>query len=163
MAALALAATACGGEKTESGTGGGTQQGGTVVFAASSDPVSIDPALVSDGESIRITNQIYEGLVKTKAGGTEIEPSLAKSWTSSEDAKSWTFELQTGVKFHDGTPFNAEAVCANFDRWYNWKGLLQSDAVTYYYVTVFGGFSDKKTRASTSPARPRTRTPSRST
>jgi peptide/nickel transport system substrate-binding protein len=144
-AALALAATACGGEKTEGGTAGGTQQGGTVVFAASSDPVSLDPAVVSDGESIRIANQIYEGLVKTKPGGTEIEPSLAKSWTSTEDAKSWTFELQTGVKFHDGTAFNAAAVCANFERWYNWKGLLQSDAVTYYYVTFFGGFSDKKT------------------
>jgi peptide/nickel transport system substrate-binding protein len=145
-AALALAAAACGGEKTtEGGTGGQAQQGGTIVFAASSDPVSLDPAFVSDGESIRITNQIYEGLVKTKAGGTEIEPSLAKSWTSSEDAKSWTFELQTGVKFHDGTPFNAQAVCANFDRWYNWKGILQSDAVSYYYVSFFGGFSDKKT------------------
>jgi peptide/nickel transport system substrate-binding protein len=144
-AALALAATACGGEKTEGGTGGATQQGGTIVFAASSDPVSLDPAVVSDGESIRIANQIYEGLVKTKAGGTEIEPSLAKSWTSTEDAKSWTFELQQGVKFHDGTAFNAAAVCANFERWYNWKGILQSDAVTYYYVTFFGGFSDKKT------------------
>jgi peptide/nickel transport system substrate-binding protein len=144
-AVLALAAAACGGEKTEGGTAGGTQQGGTVVFAASADPVSLDPAVVSDGESIRIANQIYEGLVKTKAGGTEIEPSLAKSWTSTEDAKSWTFELQTGVKFHDGTAFNAAAVCANFERWYNWKGLLQSDAVTYYYVTFFRGFSDKKT------------------
>jgi peptide/nickel transport system substrate-binding protein len=145
LGALALAVTACGGEKSEEGAGGGqAQQGGTVVFAASSDPVSLDPAVVSDGESIRIANQIYEGLVKTKAGGTEIEPSLAKSWTSSEDAKSWTFELQTGVKFHDGTPFNAEAVCANFERWYNWKGILQSDAVTYYYVSFFGGFSDKK-------------------
>jgi peptide/nickel transport system substrate-binding protein len=143
-AALVLAVTACGEQKTDEGGAAGTQQGGTIVFAASSDPVSMDPAVVSDGESIRITNQIYEGLVKTKAGSTEIEPSLAKSWTSSEDAKSWTFELQTGVKFHDGTPFNAEAVCANFNRWYNWKGILQSDAVTYYYVTVFGGFSDKK-------------------
>jgi peptide/nickel transport system substrate-binding protein len=148
LAAMALAATACGEQKSDDGAaGGGTQQGGTVVFAASSDPVSMDPALVSDGESIRITNQIYEGLTKTKAGGTEIEPSLAKSWTSSEDAKSWTFELQQGVKFHDGTAFNAEAVCANFERWYNWKGILQSDAVTYYYVTVFGGFSDKKTES----------------
>jgi peptide/nickel transport system substrate-binding protein len=144
-AALALAAGACGEEKTEGGAAGGTQQGGTIVFAASSDPVSLDPAVVSDGESIRITNQIYEGLVKTKAGSTEIEPSLAKSWTSSPDAKVWNFELQQGVKFHDGTPFNAQAVCDNFNRWYNFKGLLQSDSVSYYWVSFFGGFSDKKT------------------
>jgi peptide/nickel transport system substrate-binding protein len=145
-AVLALALTACGGEKSTSGGGQeGTQQGGTLVFAASADPVSIDPAFISDGESIRVTNQIYEGLVKTKAGSTEIEPSLAKSWTSSPDAKVWDFELQQGVKFHDGTPFNAQAVCDNFNRWYNFKGLLQSDSVSYYWVSFFGGFSDKKT------------------
>jgi peptide/nickel transport system substrate-binding protein len=145
-AVLALALTACGGEKSTSGGGQeGTQQGGTLVFAASADPVSMDPAFISDGESIRVTNQIYEGLVKTKAGSTEIEPSLAKSWTSSPDAKVWNFELQQGVKFHDGTPFNAQAVCDNFNRWYNFKGLLQSDSVSYYWVSFFGGFSDKKT------------------
>jgi peptide/nickel transport system substrate-binding protein len=144
-AALALAVTACGEQKgTEGGTGGQAQQGGTVVFAASADPVSLDPAFVSDGESIRITNQIYEGLVRTKAGSADIEPSLAKSWTASPDKKSFTFELQQGVKFHDGTPFNAEAVCFNFDRWYNFKGLLQSESVSYYWGSFFGGFSDKK-------------------
>jgi peptide/nickel transport system substrate-binding protein len=145
-AVLALVATACGSEKsTTGGQAGAAKQGGTIVFAASSDPVSLDPAFISDGESLRITNQIYEGLVKTKPGGTEIEPSLAKSWTPSNNATSWTFDLQEGVKFHDGTPFNAAAVCANFDRWYNFKGLLQSDSVSYYWVSVFGGFSDKKT------------------
>jgi len=144
-AVLALVATACGSEKgTTGGQTGGAKQGGTIVFAASSDPVSLDPAFISDGESIRITNQIYEGLVKTKAGGTEIEPSLAKSWAASNNATSWTFDLQEGVKFHDGTAFNAAAVCANFDRWYNFKGVLQSDSVSYYWVSVFGGFSDKK-------------------
>jgi peptide/nickel transport system substrate-binding protein len=144
-AVLALALAACGGEKSTGEGGQAAQQGGTLVFAASADPVSMDPAFISDGESIRVTNQIYEGLVKTKAGGTEIEPSLAKSWTSSSDAKVWNFELQQGVKFHDGTPFNAQAVCDNFNRWYNFKGLLQSDSVSYYWVSFFGGFSDKKT------------------
>src|SRR4029453_19579334 len=53
-AVLALALTACGGEKSTSGGGQeGTQQGGTLVFAASADPVSMDPAFISDGESIR--------------------------------------------------------------------------------------------------------------
>jgi peptide/nickel transport system substrate-binding protein len=144
-AVLVLAVSACGGEKGTSGGDQAAKQGGTLVFAASADPVSLDPAFISDGESIRLTNQIYEGLTKTKAGSTEIEPSLAKSWTSSPDAKIWNFELQQGVKFHDGTAFNAAAVCANFDRWYNFKGLLQSDSVSYYWVSFFGGFSDKKT------------------
>ena len=55
----------------------------------------------------------------------------------------WTFRLRTGVSFHDGTPFNASAVCANFDRWYNFTGPFASDATSYYYYTVFGGYKKK--------------------
>src|SRR4030088_2056918 len=44
------------------------------------------------------------------------QPKLALSWTHSDDFKTWTFKLRPGVKFHDGTPFNAEAAKANFDR-----------------------------------------------
>jgi ABC-type transport system substrate-binding protein len=47
---------------------------------------------------------------------SKVAPSLAESWTASSDARVWTFKLKTGVVFHDGTPFNAEAVKANFDR-----------------------------------------------
>ena len=43
----------------------------------------------------------------------------------------------------DGTEFNAEAVCFNFDRWYNFKGLQQSPSIAYYWTTVFGGFAQK--------------------
>ena len=55
---------------------------------------------------------------------------------------TWTFTLRDGVEFHDGEPFNAEAVCFNFDRWYNFKGPFQLESATYYWQTVFGGFSD---------------------
>ena len=137
--ALSMVLAACGGDD-DPGSGSG-KTGGTFVFASSADPVSLDGAYVSDGESLRIIDQIFETLVTTKLGSTEVEPQLAKSWTASPDGLAWTFELQTGVKFHDGTPFNAKAVCANFDRWYNFKGIQQSESVAYYWITVFGGFA----------------------
>ena len=80
----------------------------------------------------------------TEPGGTEIEPSLAESWEASEDGLEWTFKLRDGVTFHDGEPFNAEAVCFNFDRWYNFTGVLQSPAVSYYWGTVIGGFANNE-------------------
>ena len=60
-------------------------------------------------------------------------PALATSWKASDERRTWTFNLRKGVKFHDGTPFNAAAVCANFNRWYNFTGALQNPSATYYY------------------------------
>jgi peptide/nickel transport system substrate-binding protein len=141
----ALALTACGGDSDDPGTegsggdnGGG---GGTFIFGASSDPVILDGAYVSDGESLRVVRQVFEGLVRTEPGGTTIQPSLATDWSASEDGLTWTFNLRDGVTFHDGEPFNAEAVCFNFDRWYNFKGIQQSPSVSYYWSTVMGGFA----------------------
>jgi peptide/nickel transport system substrate-binding protein len=146
VAMLAIAA-GCGGDDDEaSGDGTTTEasggaEGGTLVFAGASDPVVLDGSLVSDGESLRVIDQIYETLVGLKPGTTELEPLLAKSWKASDDGLEWTFQLQEGVKFHDGEPFNAEAVCYNFDRWYNFKGSFQNPSASYYWQTVFGGFA----------------------
>jgi peptide/nickel transport system substrate-binding protein len=115
--------------------------GGTLVFAGASDPVILDGPLVSDGESLRVIDQIFEGLVGLKPGTTQVVPKLALSWKASPNGLAWNFTLRRNVKFQDGTPFNAAAVCANFSRWFNFPGPLQSDAVTYYWNTVFGGFA----------------------
>jgi peptide/nickel transport system substrate-binding protein len=140
LAAMALVLVAgCGGD--DGGGGGG---GGDLVFGTASDPVVLDGALVSDGESLRALDQMFEGLVTLKEGSTEVVPGLAESWESNADGTQWTFTLHDGVKFHDGTDFNAEAVCFNFDRWYNFKGPFQLESATYYWQTVFGGFSDGK-------------------
>ena len=147
MLALALAAAGCGGDDDEEGSGAATAtseegaSGGTLVFGTASDPVVLDGALVSDGESLRVIDQIFETLVSLKPGTTELEPGLAKSWEISDDGLTYTFELQEGVTFHDGEPFNAEAVCANFDRWYNFEGSFQNPSASYYWQTVFGGFA----------------------
>ena len=148
VAMLAVAAAGCGGDDDDeaAGTGattaeGGGAEGGTLVFAGASDPVVLDGALVSDGESLRVITQIFETLVALKPGTTEPEPGLAESWESNEDGTVWTFQIRDGVTFHDGEPLNAEAICFNFDRWYNFKGPLQNPSATYYWQVVFGGFS----------------------
>ncbi len=138
LAVLVAASTAGGASNT------------TLVFAGASDPTYLDPALVSDGESFRITNQIFEGLVGLKPGSTIVRPSLATKW-SSPNAKDWTFTLRRGVKFHDGTPFNSAAVCFNYNRQYNFTGAFQDASATYYWQTVFGGFR-KNESADLSPS-----------
>jgi peptide/nickel transport system substrate-binding protein len=145
VGAVALAASMAACAQSERGDGGGgtgSGEGGTFVFAASSDPVMLDPAFASDGETFRVARQIFEGLVGTKPGTADPAPLLAESWTQSPDGLSYTFQLKEGVKFSDGTDFNAEAVCANFERWYNWTGILQSENLTYYYQNLFKGFRE---------------------
>ncbi|HEX2293875.1 MAG TPA: ABC transporter substrate-binding protein [Actinomycetota bacterium] len=144
---LALTMAACGGDdgEPEDDGGNGDDAGAataTLTFGTSADPVVLDGALVSDGESLRAIDQIFEGLVTLEPGSTEVIPNLATEWETSEDGRDWTFTLRDDVTFHDGEPFNAEAVCYNFDRWYNFEGSFQNPAATYYWQTVFGGFKN---------------------
>jgi peptide/nickel transport system substrate-binding protein len=147
LAALLAGVTACGGGDSGSGgdAGGSGEEGGdTLVFGTSTDPVSLDGAYVSDGESLRAIRQMFETLVTTEQGGTEIVPLLAETFEPDEEGTEWTFGLREDVTFHDGTPFNAEAVCFNFDRWYNFEGVQQSPSVSYYWNTVFTGFANNE-------------------
>jgi peptide/nickel transport system substrate-binding protein len=142
---LALLAAGCGGDDDEEAADttetAAAAEGGTLVFGTASDPVVLDGSLVSDGESLRVIDQIFETLVSLKPGGTELQPGLAKSWEISDDGLTYTFTLEEGVTFHDGEAFNAAAVCTNFDRWYNFTGSFQNPSASYYWQTVFGGFA----------------------
>ena len=124
---------------------------GTMIYAGASDPTYLDPALVSDGESFRITKQIFEGLVDLKPGTTQVVPKLATSWTFSKNRRVWTFNLRKGVSFHDGTPFNAAAVCYNFNRWYNFSGPFQDPGATFYYQSIFYGFKNNESSTLSPP------------
>jgi peptide/nickel transport system substrate-binding protein len=118
-AALCVAALAgCGAKSDTGGTSGGgsTAANDTFTFAQGADPRGLDPARVDDLESGKVIQNLYEGLTKYAADSTKVEPSLAESWEVSADGLSYTFKLRQGVKFHDGTDFNADAVKFNIDR-----------------------------------------------
>src|SRR2546428_178314 len=92
------------------------RMGGTLVFAQAQDAVTLDPHLATDGFSVNNISNVFDTLVRYKVDTTAVEPSLAESWSVSPDGLVWTFKLRNGIKFHDGTPFNAEAVKINYDR-----------------------------------------------
>ncbi|MFZ7091819.1 ABC transporter substrate-binding protein [Primorskyibacter sp. 2E233] len=89
---------------------------GVLIVGQIAEPKSLDPAAVTAVNDFRILVNVYEGLVRYKPGTLEVEPQLATSWEISEDGSEYTFTLRDDVTFHDGTPFNAEAVKFNFDR-----------------------------------------------
>src|SRR3989440_8412093 len=113
---------------------------GTLTVGVEGDPVVLDGALVEDATSIRVINQIFDGLVDFKPGTTLPVPSLATSCKGTAGGRIWTFNLRHGVKFQDNTPFNSAAVCFNFNRQYNFRGPFQDASATYYWQTVFLGF-----------------------
>ena len=87
----------------------GSQASDTLVFGAEGDPVLLDGALVSDGESLRADRpDLSRRLVGLKPGTTKVVPALATSWTTSKNGLAWTFKLRKGVKFHDGTTVRRE-------------------------------------------------------
>ncbi|PZN08507.1 MAG: ABC transporter substrate-binding protein [Bacillota bacterium] len=146
-ATVAVLASACGAPATQTGSGEGGAGGAasdTLVWGRGGDSVSLDPANVTDGESMKVTHQIFDTLVEFKEGSTEVEPWLATEWQVSDDGRVWTFELRQGVKFHDGTAFNAEAVVFNFERWMHSDNPYRyPDQKFEYYAYMFGGFDDK--------------------
>jgi peptide/nickel transport system substrate-binding protein len=98
----------------------------TIVIAAEADFSRMDPHTSGTWNTFKIIRHIFESFVEedlTKSGveSPPIVPALAESWTVSEDGKTYTFKLRQGVKFHDGTPWNAAAAKFNLDRMTNPK------------------------------------------
>ena len=143
---LTVGLAACA-ESTRDGgsTAGGSGSGGdTFTFGAAGAPKVMDPFYATDGETFRVARQQFEGLVMFKPGTADPEKggqSLATDWKSSADGLTWTFTLREGVTFSDGTNFNADAVCKNFERMFNQTGG-QTSAI--YWSENFGGFKDGK-------------------
>jgi len=88
----------------------------TLIVGRPTDSIYLDPARPSDNESVEVIEQVYDKLLEYQPGSNTIEPGLATSWKVTDNGRVWTFALRRGVKFHDGTPFNADAVVFSFER-----------------------------------------------
>lgn len=110
----------------------------TLVFGRGGDSTSLDPITTTEGETFKVTENIFETLLEYGVQDTTLHPGLAESWEVSDDALTYTFKLRQGVKFHDGTDFNADAVVFNFNRWMN------GNADDFPYYTMFGGFKGEE-------------------
>lgn len=92
-----------------------SKDGGTLVIARLSDAENLDHHFMNTINAASVTHgKVYEGLVG-RDKNAKIQPLLAESWNQ-VDVTTWEFKLRDDVKFHDGTPFNANAVKTNFDR-----------------------------------------------
>lgn len=94
----------------------GPAQGGTIVVGLQAEPTTLDSQQISDYNSHRAAYGIYDMLLRFEDEGTNVEPGLAERWEISDDGLEYTLYLRQGVKFHDGTDFNADAVKFNIDR-----------------------------------------------
>src|SRR5882724_13516635 len=109
-----------------------------IVIGLLAEPVTMDPAQVTDLNSARVTKRIFEGLVAQELGSYKLIPGLARTWDISKDGLTYTFNLRPNVTFHDGTPFNAEAVKFCYERQLNEEGPYYKTG-TYPYVKGFLG------------------------
>jgi peptide/nickel transport system substrate-binding protein len=121
-----------------------------LVFGGSGEPDSLDSMDTTTGTALIVTRQIEECLLGFKPGTLEVVPELATEWTPNADATEWTFKLREGVKFHDGTPFNAEAVVFNFQRLFEptFEFGFRAEGKKYNIVPdIFGGYAGEANSA----------------
>ncbi|MDB4894320.1 MAG: hypothetical protein JWN15_582 [Firmicutes bacterium] len=108
-----------GGNSNEAAGGGQPKKGGTITVGRPTDAISLDPQLATTAPEVWVYNNIFEPLVNLDEK-MQVQPGLAEKWEWVGDT-TLRFHLKTGVKFQDGTPFNAEAVKFTIERVINPK------------------------------------------
>lgn len=146
--ALTIVLSNCGGSpdatnSPEASSPAASSEQQALVFGLGGQPANLEPGNITDNNSIYVHEQIYDRLVHFEPGTTNPIPGLATEWAASEDGLTWTFTLREGVTFHDGTPFNAEAVRVNIERWWDPAsptGYRDSGRGYEIWPGLFGGF-----------------------
>ncbi|MFE9674490.1 ABC transporter substrate-binding protein [Streptomyces sp. NPDC006259] len=145
---LPFATAGCGTGSAADEAAGGAKSGGTLVIGATGKLPNPDTVIGGAGfEGKRLVSfQLYEGLTRydlSRADGpAPITGALATSWKVADDGRTWTFTLRKGVKFHDGTAFDADAVLFNLDRYLNRKSPQYTDALGAAAGEYAGGITE---------------------
>lgn len=105
----------------------------TFVWMQNGEPAGLYCADESDGEALRVCEQISQSLLRYETAGTAVEPSLAESYESNDDLTEWTFHLRDGVTFSDGSTFDANDVVMSM--------VVQWDAAHPLHVGRDGSFT----------------------
>jgi peptide/nickel transport system substrate-binding protein len=142
LVAVLLAVVGCG------GGGGGAPQSNTppntLIVALEAEPPELDPNLSSAYVDRQVMASIYDKLVDINQEG-EIVPVLASSYEVSDDETVYTFELREDVEFHDGTPFNAEAVKFNLERYQDEDSVRSTEVEPIESVEVVDEYTVRVT------------------
>lgn len=157
---LMLALAACGGQPTATNNTAGqpqstsasnqspTEAAAMPTNASTMAPMGqtgpLDPALATDTGAKEAISHVYESLVKMDDNGQPTY-ALANNVTVSEDSLDYIFALRPAVSFHDGTSLNADAVLANFNRWFDPQNSLHGSGSYDTWVADFGGFKGETT------------------
>ncbi|HEX2174940.1 MAG TPA: ABC transporter substrate-binding protein [Nocardioidaceae bacterium] len=130
VAAVMFAASCSGGgggvDVDGQGGGGSGGGGGTLIAAISAEPDKLDPHATTAYASFQVLENVYDTLVVPNPEDFSFEPSLATEWSTSSDERTWTFQLREGVKFHDGSAFDAADVVYSFNR------IIDNDLATAF-------------------------------
>jgi peptide/nickel transport system substrate-binding protein len=113
-----------------------------LVWMQNGEPSGLYCADETDGEALRVCEQINESLLAYEVGGTEVVPALAEDYESNDDLTEWTFTLREGVTFHDGSALDAGDVVESYRIQWDAADPLHvgRDGLFTYFEALFGGF-----------------------
>jgi peptide/nickel transport system substrate-binding protein len=123
----------------------GFTQERTFVQRLIGEPDSLDPAKSSRVQADQVMWLLYDALLQLSADGTHLEPALAERWSLSPDGLTATFNLRRGVRFHDGTPLDAQAVKVSYERQYRRDSPHYSASPSNAYERVLSGLIQEVT------------------
>lgn len=109
----------------------------------------LDPVAMSAEDAAQFAPLLYNTLVTLEEDGVTPAPGIAESWVTSDDGLDYIFNLRSGLTFHNGDPVDADAVIANFNRWFDPESPLRFSDEYPAWLEAFGGFAGELDDAGT--------------